>query len=137
MIGGIDLSNMIQLEPELIQEYYDHYDMSNYAQPMITLINIAKSMPDSKITIAIKNVCQSFDILPPDDKDIAIKNMMSMGVTAKNALKAVNELTPVSKKKLPVLIEAIRNKIPQEQFKVFEPFLTQIEMVNDNSKQIL
>jgi len=137
MIEAIDLSNMIQLEPELIQEYYDNYGMSEYAQPIITLIGLAKTMPDSKEMIAIKNILQSYDILPPDNKDIAIQNMMSMGVSAKSAIKAVNEINPVSKKNYPVLIEAIRKKIPQEQFSVFEPFLTQIEKVGYGRSTIL
>ncbi len=129
MHSGYDLSTLIQLEPELIQEYYDHYNMSQYAQPMMTLIELAKANPDSKQLISIKNLLQNADILPPDDKYRAIQNMMSVGVSPQKAYDEVNKLKPLPKKYKPVLIEAIRKKIPVELFQDFEQFIAEIEAV--------
>jgi len=130
MIGGIDLSNLIQLEPELVQEYYDNYGMSNYAQPMLQLIEIAKGNPESRSAISIKNTLQFYDVLPPDDKEVAIEKLISIGVKPKDALTEVNKLRPVKSGAFKGFYDSIRKKIPSEEFALYKEFLTSLESIN-------
>lgn len=129
MITAIDLQTMITLEPEIIQEYYDSYDMGSYAPAIIELIDLAKSMPEEKTMVAIKNIFQNNDILPPDNKELAISNLLDMGVTPNRALKAVNVIKPIKTSQLPKLISAIRAKIPNDKYSVFENFITTMEQI--------
>jgi len=106
---GVDLQAMLDMQPELIQHYYDSYGLPQYAPVAIKAIEMAKTMPDETAMMGgIKKVLQAHKVLPPDDKAKTVENMKAMGVKHKDAVQYANQIKPLNKRSLAQLRTKLR-----------------------------
>ena len=77
--------------------------------------------------MVVGNILKNSGILPPEDKEEAIANMVNIGIEPQKAYEIANQFKPVSKSQAKKISDAIKSKLTPESYQEFATLIKSIE----------
>jgi hypothetical protein len=111
----------IQLLGEL---YQDKPEYMTIAEEFIGLSENPEIEPQLMV---VGNILKNSGILPPEDKEEAIANMVNIGIEPQKAYEIANQFKPVSKSQAKKISDAIKAKLTPENYQEFSTLIQSIE----------